>query len=237
MKTPTRIAGGILLGVTATLLLQQPAAEAEFNGPVPLGPASEVVLEAEAKTVTLKLEDGHVAFGDSPSHRIYSEGWVSIGPLLEGIMDNETFIQEREELSTSLQADEAKLNAAFAALQAEAEGLEPDDERLVALGEQHRDLMQQRQAFMQMAQQAMNGLNGTHLEKAYRELVDAVKIVAESKSIDIVHRFIPTDEPFTGKSAQEALMEVRMRNLLVYPDGLDLTADVADELGVELSRD
>lgn len=216
-------------------LLSQGSAEAEFAGPTPLGPASELVLEGEGgDPVTLKADEGHLAWGDAPSHRAWSEAWVSIGPLLDHLMRSESFQEERRKLGEEMQEDEQIIVDALESIRDQMEGLEPDDPDVQALAEEGRNLLQQRQAFMQAAQVAQSQLAGTQLERAYRELVDAVKIVAEAKDIDLVHRFIPTDEPFNSTAAPDATLEIRLRSLLVYPEDLDITKDIADELGIDL---
>ena len=234
MTTTYRLSGLFLLALTAALLLR-PQAEGEFAGPTPLGPASELVLEgADTKTITVKVDDNHLAWGTAATHRLYSEGYVSIGGLLDALMATDSFIEERKQLSEQVQGDEQRISAAIEAIRNQIDGLTEDDPARPGLIEEGRALFQQRQSFLQTAQQAQSKLAGEQLERAYRELIDAVKIVAESKKIDIVHRFIPTDDDFKGTGHAEALTEIRLRNLLVYPEALDVTSEVADELGVEV---
>jgi len=237
MTNTTRIVCGLLLLTTTLLLLPHSGerADAEFVGPTPLGPASELVLEGEGDNrVTLKAIDGHLAWGDAPSHRDWSQGWVSIGPLLDHLMRSESFQEERATLSDAMQEDEQLILDALESIRGQMEGLEQDDPDMAALAAEGRNLLEQRRGFVQAAQMAQSQLAGTQLERAYRELIDAVKIVAEARDIDLVHRFIPTDDPFKNTTAADATLEIRLRSLLVYPDALDITGDVADELGIDL---
>jgi len=234
MKTTQKLCGLVVLSLIAAAMLR-PQAGAEFVGPTPLGPASELVLEGDdTKAITIKVNDGHLAWGTAATHRLYSEGYVAIGSLLDALMSTDSFVEERQQLSEQVQKDEQRISAAIEVIRSQIDGLEKDDPTLPGLMEEGRALFQQRQSFLKMAQQAQSQLAGEQLERAYRELVEAVKIVAESKKIDIVHRFIPTDDDFKGKAHTEALNEIRMRNLLVYPESLDITSEVADELGVEV---
>ena len=229
----------LLFLLIATLLLVPRFgihAEAMFDGPIPLGPASELVLEGEGDNkVTLKAIDSQLAWGDAPSHRNWSQGWVSVGPLLDQLMRAESFQEERNTLSEEMQADEQLIIDALESIRGQMEGLEPDDPDVAALAAEGRNLLEQRRAFMQAAQMAQSQLTGVQLERAYREVIDAVKIVAEMRGIDLVHRFIPTDDPFKGTTAADATLEIRLRSLLFYPEDLDITDDVAKELGVELN--
>ena len=108
MTIITRISCTGLALATAVVLvpLIGEQADAEFAGPTPLGPASELVLEGEGDNrVTLQSVHSHLAWGDKPTHRSYSEGWVSIGPLLDQLMRSESFQEERNTLSQEMQED------------------------------------------------------------------------------------------------------------------------------------
>ena len=67
--------------------------------------------------------------------------------------------------------------------------------------------------------------------------VDAINVVADRLDIDTVHRFIPTDDSFEiqpGPGAfQAAMLQIRLRSVLRYPEDLDITSDVLEELGIE----
>ena len=235
----TRVLCLLLLLIATFLLVPRlgKRADAMFDGPTPLGPASQLVLEGEGDNrVTLKAVDNHLAWGDAPSHRNWSQGWVSIGPLLDQLMQAESFQEERSTLSEELQEDEQLIIDALESIRGQMEGLEPDDPDVAALAAEGRNLLEQRRGFIQAAQMAQSQLAGTQLERAYREVIDAVKIVAEARDINLVHRFIPTDDPFNGTTAADATLEIRLRSLLFYPEELDITSDVAKELGVELNR-
>ncbi|MCP3859744.1 MAG: hypothetical protein GY704_08845 [Phycisphaeraceae bacterium] len=75
-------------------------------------------------------------------------------------------------------------------------------------------------------------LGAEQIESAYRELIEAVDIVAERQGIDIVTQFVPTGEPFDAETMDVASLQVRRRGLLRYPDEIDITEAVAEELGL-----
>ncbi|MCH2138935.1 MAG: OmpH family outer membrane protein [Phycisphaerales bacterium] len=214
----------------------RPAAEAEFAGPEPLGPASELVLQGTDGDITVKTVDGRITWGDTPAQRVYSEAFVAVDKLIPVMLQAESFTEEREELSGQMQIDEQRILAALDEVRVRIEDADPDDPDHPAMAEEARNILQQRQAFMQAAQQAMSQLQAAHLERAYREAVEAVKIVAERKGIDIVHRAVPTDDPFVGTMMPEAVNAIQSRSFLVYPESMDITSDVADELGLDLNQ-
>ena len=69
--------------------------------------------------------------------------------------------------------------------------------------------------------------------EAYEEIVTAVEVVAENKNVDMVLRFIAPDEPIETTSPDVAIMQIRLRTALTYPEGIDLTDDVFTELGLD----
>ena len=91
-------------------------------------------------------------------------------------------------------------------------------------------LMQEYQQFAQMAQGRMAQLQAEQLERSYRDLIEAVEVVADKAEIDLVYRYIPTSEPFMNSTVEQAMLQIQMRPFLRYPDSIDLTAKVLEEL-------
>ena len=65
-------------------------------------------------------------------------------------------------------------------------------------------------------------------------MIDAVEVVADRNDIDTVYRFIPTDEAFEADNPDQAMVAIRLRTALRYPDELDITDDVMDELSLDI---
>jgi Skp family chaperone for outer membrane proteins len=78
-----------------------------------------------------------------------------------------------------------------------------------------------------------NALDVQQLQKAYKELVSAVDVVAQKLGIDIVLRFIPTDNEFKAQDAEGALTEIRLRTAVKYPGALDITSEVLEEMSLK----
>ncbi len=72
------------------------------------------------------------------------------------------------------------------------------------------------------------------IEDSYRELVAAVEVVAERLDIDLVFRFIPTTNEFQALNPPQAYTAVRARLALKYPEALDITDQVLEELALEV---
>ena len=140
-------------------------------------------------------------------------------------------------LQDELQEMQQSLLEAFQSVQERIKDLTPEDSEFEAISKEGQGLFKQREAFIQQAIVATAMLRAEQVERAYRELVDAINVVADRLDIDTVHRFIPTDDPFEiqpGPAAfQAAMLQIRLRSVLRYPEDLDITSDVLEELGIE----
>ncbi|MDP7029595.1 MAG: OmpH family outer membrane protein [Phycisphaerales bacterium] len=203
-----------------------------------LGPASRVTLEnTEAETLTLQVESNRLSWGKEPQQRVHSVAYVHIGKALAALLQGESYQEEHQMLDDELAEAQQAIAAAFEAMQEKMQGLTPEDPEFEAVTQEGQALMQQRDRFLQQANAAKSTLSAEHVERAYRELVDAVNVVADRLEIDIVNRFIPTDDPFefkTGPNAfNQAMMQIRLRSVLRYPEEIDITEEVMEELGIE----
>jgi hypothetical protein len=231
----------VALSVTSLLLLDrfmpQVGADDKTQAPT-LGPASSVTLENEdAESLTLIVAEKRLAWGDAPQKRLYSAGYVHIGKALSALLKGDSFIEENEALQGELQAAQQALMEAFKSVQERIEGLTPEDSEFEAISKEGQGLLQQRDRLIQQANVAKATLGAEQVERAYRELVDAINVVADRLEIDLVHRFIPTDDSFEvqpGPGAfQAAMLQIRLRSVLRYPEDIDITSEVLDELGIE----
>ena len=78
----------------------------------------------------------------------------------------------------------------------------------------------------------MDQLETQQIELAFRELVLAVEVVAEQKNIDIVYQFVATADDFATSNPGRATLAIRERAALVYPEQLDITDAVLEELAL-----
>ena len=57
--------------------------------------------------------------------------------------------------------------------------------------------------------------------------------LADRLDIDIVERFIPTEDEFSGVSIETAMQEIRLRSALRYPEACDISSEVREELNLQ----
>lgn len=203
-----------------------------------LGPASSLTLEnAQAESLVVQVVDKRLSWGDSPQKRVYSIGYVHIGKALSELLKGESFVEEKESLLEDVQDAQQSLLDALQSVQERMQGLTPEDAEFESISKEGQGLLQQRDRLIQQATAAKATLFAEQVERAYRELVDAINVVADRLDIDMVHRFIPTDDPFEiqpGLGAfQAAMLQIRLRSVLRYPEDIDITSDVLEELGIE----
>lgn len=200
-----------------------------------IGPASSVLLVEEDKpSIKLQANDGRLAWGDSPQQRTEAVAYVHIGALLTQLMQRDERIEERQSLTERLTEEAQVMIEELENIQAEIQDMKPEDEAAQEQMQKGQQLAQQLQAFRQQADAIVEAKAAEQLEACYRELVTAVNVVADRENIDTVFRFIPTDDDFSPADVNGAMLQIRLRTLLRYPEESDITEDVAEELNLDL---
>ena len=221
----------LLQGTTTTV-----QAEAHMEGEPALGPASSLALvdsSEDGGELVLRNETGHLAWGEHPQQRAWSVGFVHIGPMLTQLMDSEEFKEEREGLTNEAKEKDEDYGAQLEAIGKEWEDAGDDEAAREAIGQQGQQLYQEYQQFQQEVEMIQQALAADQLERSYRELIAAVNVVADRLDIDIVERFIPTEDEFNGVSIETAMQEIRLRSALRYPEACDISSEVREELNLQ----
>lgn len=201
-----------------------------------LGPVEAITLTGDDadKDVVLSNRKGRLAWAENEYGTVSSLGFIHIGRVLDKLMDAQELQDERQTLGDELNKQEEEFRARHDELVKRGETLAPDSPEFKAAGEEFQRLRGEIETWKAQALGRLNQLRARHIEKSYRELVNAVEIVGDRKGVDLVFRFIPTDEDFKTDDSGAALEGIRSRTVLKYPDGLDITADVLEELSLPL---
>jgi Skp family chaperone for outer membrane proteins len=225
----------LLLGRTGTPAYADPwtGPLAELDG---LGPTESLTLVDESADGELVLQNvgARLAWSSAAYDRVYSVAYVYIGTVLRQLMNSEEFVEDREHLVTELNERETKFRQQLDELGSRGQDLEPDSPEFRTAYDEYVALREAYGAWQQEAMARRGKLDAQHLESAYRQLVDAVEVVADRKGIDTVYRFIPTDEDFKAENPEAAMLAIRLRTALRYPKELDITDDVLEELSLEV---
>lgn len=237
-STITIASCAIAVAFLAGVFTNNPAGAEDGPKETILGPATAVDLQGkDSMAIRLHVAEERLAWGDQPQQRIYSTGYVHIGKVLAALMQGASYQEDQAQLQEELLAAQKQIVAGLESVQERMDGLPQDDPEYPEIAKEAQTLFQQREQFLQRANAAKAMLGAEHVERAYRELVDAVNVVADRMHIDIVERFIPTDDSFETPPGPQAfnaaMLQIRLRSVLRYPDGSDITDEVLEELGVE----
>ena len=228
---------GLLTLVNLGLLTEGTAPKAlATNLADTLGPAAALTLEpaeADEPVLSIRNEEGHLAWGTHPQQRLWSVGCVHIGPILTQLMAAEPMEEERTELAEELQGIDEKFTTQLTAIQEEMQELDPEDEATQDVYQRGQALYQEYQQFQQLAGARQQQQQAEQLESAYRELISAVNVVADRIDLDIVMRFIPPDDEFTIANTDTSLKQIQLRTFVRYPEACNITSDVLEELNLE----
>lgn len=200
-----------------------------------LGPTDGVVLAGEdgGEDLTLVNKNGRPSWGDEPYQRTHAVAFVHIGKILNHQLSSDAYEEDRAILRDEYEEQEQEYTDQLKTLNEQIQGLGEDDPDRQIMLQKGSKLYQQFQQWMQQMSMKQDSMAAKHLEDAYRELVTAVDIVADRMGIDLIYRFIPTDAPFKARALEQATMAIRLRPVLRYPEGLDITLEVMEELSLD----
>lgn len=198
-----------------------------------LGPAATLTLTDEDEPLVLRSAAGRLAWADNAHGRAYSVAFMAPGKAMEPLLKADQFAEERQELQDELRTNDQEFKRRISAYQQQNADVTPDDPRAMEVQQTFQAMLAEYEQWRAEANTRRGQLTATQVERAYRDMVAAVEVVAERKGIDIVYRFIATAQEFGAVNPPQAYLATRQRLALVYPDALDITDAVLEELSVE----
>lgn len=230
----TSLAFSALALAFAFYAMPSSGAHATLRLPADLGPAEGLILtSADGKdTVRMEAKDGHIAWGDRSTNRVWSVASVDIDKVMKKVLEGASYVDKRKEAQEGAQAEEAAFNKRAEDIKAKyplpTDGSQPPQEAQREFGM----LQQEYNKWLEGVRTRDDKIAADQFEQAYRELVAAVETISEKESIDLVFRFFPTADPFKSERAGEALAQIQSRTFLKYPASIDITADVMKALNL-----
>ena len=212
--------------------LASTATAIEPRMPEELGPADTLLLSGNDGELSITNGDGRIAWNNEPTSRAWSIGAVNLSEILPEILNRERYLEEIKELEALAIEQNGEFEDGFKALQDEYGDIGPDDPKFAEAQQRAQALMAQYNEWQQKTLAIRAKKAAEQLESAYREAVEAVEVVADNRKIDVVYRFIPTSEAFKGDTPEQAAEQIRLRTMMRYPDQIDLTEAVREELGI-----
>ncbi len=199
-----------------------------------LGPAETLTLVEDDKQLVLRSRGQRLAWSDSDHARAYSIAFVHVGRAVGPLLEAEEYKEELVRLQEELQSQDQEMTERIADFLEENGQVEPDDPQLAQIQRTYQLMLQGLERVRREGAQRLDQLRARYLERAYRDFVAAVEVVAQRRQIDIVLRFVPTANEFQAQSLAAAYTGVRARIALKYPEALDITDAVLEELALEL---
>jgi Skp family chaperone for outer membrane proteins len=202
-----------------------------------LGPAESVKLVDGAKEIAVRNRDGRLAWGADDFRQSYTVAFMDISRALNPLMESAAFMDERDQLRKELEAKDAEYKEKLQGYETEIGGIQdkqsPQAQEKIA---EARKVYEEYMTWGQEAMQRRGAMDVKHLQQAYKEMASAVNVVSDKLGVDIVLRFIPTENEFKALDAEGALNEIRLRAAVRYPEKLDITSEVLEELSLQDNR-
>lgn len=225
------IACGVAGVCGAAVALAVRPAESHAPDRVVLGPADEVIL-AGTKPLTLANRDDRVSWGEQPTARAYAMGAVHIDRVLRALIQSDRFEGERAKLKEEADGQNAEFERRAKELEERYGKIEPGAPEFEQAQAEYSRLRAEFETWVAGIQRIQARLAAEQVEKAYREMLTAVEVVAERESVDTVMRYVPSSRPFEAGSLADAMLQVHARTFLRLPEGLDLTEAVMKEMAL-----
>ncbi len=223
---PETIAICLLIGVGGSALIGN-----DFTGV--LGPVDSITLESSDGELVITNKDQHLSWGEELTSRVWSVGFVEVGKALSQLMNATHFVDDREELQVELEAQLKEGKEILDGIMEEARALEQDSQEGPAMRQRWEQAYAEFQRLQQLIAETQGALYADQMIEAYQEIVDAVDVVSERMNVDLVLRFIPPDKEFESKNPDATITQIRLRTALKYPEGIDITAEILSELGLD----
>jgi Skp family chaperone for outer membrane proteins len=198
-----------------------------------LGPADALVLSGTESDMTVTNKEGRMSWGDEQTSTVWSIAFMETGKALQQLLKADHFNEARADLNAEIKENISDTREALDVITEEAKQLTPEDPNFGDVRQQWQQLYEKFQHLQQLGADARGALYAEQMQEAYKEIIEAVNVVAERMNIDMVLRFIPAEEDFEQGNPDSIIMQIRLRSALRTPDSLDITDEVLVELGLD----
>jgi Skp family chaperone for outer membrane proteins len=222
--------------LAAALVLRAPAPVAVATAPAmpsDLGPADAVILTGKDSNLQLRNADGKLAFGDQPTARAWSVGAVNSDKVMKLLLKSERFEDERKQLEEGAKGKDEEFRKRYAELESKYKDLDPKSPGFEQGRGEVEAFFKEVEGWRKEITDRLGRLQAEQIEKAYREMANAVDVVADRAKVDLVFRFVPTSQEFGTQTPADAMLAVQVRTFLRYPEAVDLTAELLKELSLK----
>jgi Skp family chaperone for outer membrane proteins len=171
----------------------------------------------------------HARMADKAEHPI---AICSIPMLVNELMRSERFTDAMEELRDEYQQQLEDIEEQMEELRNQFEDAGPDDPRAQEGFNKYRDLGMQGMDLQRELSQAVNQLQAEQIVEAYTQVRAAAKEIAEDLGYDYLIAAAGEDEELPSIDPQLTLRQMLARPCVLWPDGVDITDEVRDDLNL-----
>jgi len=243
---------GAIAGLAAAVALQFPARTASADRYASdLGPADSLILTGKSGNLTVRNADGHLQWGDQPTARALSLGAVHAERIMRALLKSDRMAEERKALEEEAKSKDDDFRRRYKELEEKYKDVDPKSPNFEDARKEMNAFFEEANAFRTAIATRAAKMQAGQYEKAYKDLVAAVDLVAERQKVDVVFRFVPTgytfemqkpdpvdgeemdEEALSSGAVQHTLESIRARTFLRAPESVDLTEEVMKELDVK----
>lgn len=197
-----------------------------------LGPVSALTLTGDDKPLVLHNGKGRLAWSDNAHSKAYSVAFVSTNKAMGQLLESEVYAGPLKSLDEEFTARNKEFEQSLNAYRQQNQNVRPEDPKYREVQQIYKAMGEEYQRWVAQARGQMEQLETSQIELAFRELVLGVEVVAERLNIDIVYQFVATADDFATSNPARATLAIRERSALVYPEQLDITDAVLEELSL-----
>lgn len=201
--------------------------------PADLGPADALLLSGKDAALVVRNADGRIGWSDDAAARAWSTGCVFIDPVLKAILATDRYEAERKTFEDEARSQGEAFEQRNKSLKDKYPDIKPDDPAFERAKEEFIELQAEFEKWQMAVQRLQAKQMAEQVEKAYREMLTALDVVADRRRVDLVYRFVPPERPFEATDLGATMVQVQARPFLRFPQAMDLTDDVFKELGLQ----
>ncbi|MCH8824645.1 MAG: OmpH family outer membrane protein [Planctomycetes bacterium] len=216
-----------ILGLTSTKAVAE-----GFIVKQDLGPVSALTLTGDDQPLVLHNGKGRLAWSDNAHSKAYSVAFVSTNKAMGQLLESEVYAGPLKSLDEEFTARNKEFEQSLNAYRQQNQNVRPEDPKYREIQQIYTAMREEYQRWASEARGKMEQLETSQIELAFRELVLGVEVVAERLNIDIVYQFVATADDFATSNPARATLAIRERSALVYPEQLDITDAVLEELSL-----
>lgn len=220
----------------------QPLALAQTaEAPNRIGPAAALELidvdddaddDGEDKRLVVRNDAGRIAWGEHPTSRALSMAVVQAGPIVKDMLMRPQFAEELKVLQRESDDEQNAWVTKMGDVSKKLEGLNRSSPEYRQIYDEYQRLHKEYTTWRDSFIKRRDAVAAKQVTAVYDELVAAVDIVAKRLDIDIVMQARSPSDELSQTDYSKAGWDIALRTILKFPESIDITEQVRDELGI-----